>query len=257
MSKQDVVIVTGASSGIGSEVALELADKGYQVLAVARREKLLRRLRSINPNIVPVTADLTTNKGLEAIHSRVAENDYRVRYLVHSAGSVYPVKPLVEISQEEWRKNLNLNLDATLFLTQKLLPFFDNTKVLMLSSDSAGNPRKGWSGYSVSKTALSALYETMKKELPPEQVSVGLVRPGPVETAIAKIARNTPPDVFPDQALFRQWKDDGKMINPGTVGKFITWLLTETEHRDYSETAWDIRDESHHRHWLKGELCNS
>ena len=252
---QDVVIVTGASSGIGSEVTLELAGRGHRVLAVARREKLLNRLRSINHNIIPVAADLTTSEGLESIRALVAEKQFRVKYLVHSAGSVYPVKPLLEISEEEWRKNLSLNLDSTLFLTQKLLPYFDKTKVLLLSSDSAGNPRKGWSGYSVAKSALTALYETMKQELPASQASIGLVKPGPVETAIAKIARNAPVEVFPDQTLFRQLKDDGKMIAPATVGKFISWLLTETEEKDYSATVWDIRDDSHHRHWLNGQLC--
>ena len=60
---QDVVIVTDASSGIGSEVTEELANRGYKVLAIASMEKPLRRLYSFNKNIIPVVADPSSHEG--------------------------------------------------------------------------------------------------------------------------------------------------------------------------------------------------
>ena len=74
--------------------------------------------------------------------------------------------------------------------------------------------------------------------------------PGIVDTALMQGALEADPGVFPDRAEYASFADSGRLIDPSRVGRFYAWLLTSTSDGEYDEREWDIRDESHHEHWL-------
>ena len=113
---QDVVIVTGASSGIGSEVTEKLANRGYRVLAVASREKLLRRLYSFNKNIVPVVADPASQEGAKIIQKHLDREDGTVKCFVYSNPHFTHAK-VVLISSD--KKTLQKDLKKILYASLK------------------------------------------------------------------------------------------------------------------------------------------
>ena len=166
---QDVVIVTGAGSGIGSEVTLELASRGYRVLAIASREKLLRRLYSFNKNIVPIVADLSNNEDIEKIQALLNEEHITIKCLVHSSSRRISSK---SDSGERPAQT------STVALTKKLSPYFNGGKVLLVSSESSP----------VQKTREESLYDKLLGTIDSSRVNIGLIQSQAVEHVIEELA---------------------------------------------------------------------
>ena len=113
------IVVTGAGTGLGKAIALLFAGKGYPVLGVGRRLEPLERLRSQNPtNINVVSADVSKAEGREAIRAALPAS-VNVKYLIHNAGVLQPVKLLVEIGEEGIKRICNL---TTFFVFSFSLP---------------------------------------------------------------------------------------------------------------------------------------
>src|SRR5262245_57939890 len=140
-------VVTGASAGIGRALGLVLAGEGVEVLAVARRAHLLETLAA-RPNIVPVTADVTTEAGLEEVAAAVGERP--LAFLVHGAG-VFPRGRLMSLAATAWHEAFAVNVHARLALVRRLRRALRGGRVLFLGSDAARTARAGGAAYSVSK----------------------------------------------------------------------------------------------------------
>src|SRR5215470_10421422 len=123
-------VVTGASAGIGREIALALAAEGMEVLAVARRANLLEALAA-RPNIVPVTADVATEAGLDDVAAAVGEQPLAV--LVHGAG-VFPRGRLMSLAATAWHEAFAVNVHARLALVRRLRRALRGGRVLFLGS---------------------------------------------------------------------------------------------------------------------------
>ncbi len=248
--RQDFAVVTGAGSGIGRAVALELSEEPVTVLAVGRRAAALEETaRLARGRVLPLSADVATETGRDTVHAALGE-DARVRYLVHGAG-VQLIERVVDLRPESWRALMATNLDARLFLTQALLAqLAGGGRVLFVGSRSAARPRKGAAAYCTAQAACWMLHECLKLELGERAIRVALAIPGGVDTSMLQEAMRADPMVFPDQAEYAAAARAGKLIAPATVGRFYRWLLTRTDDERYSAAPWDIRDEAHHRQWL-------
>src|SRR5579872_3471856 len=164
------VIITGASSGIGQALSMSFGESGYNILAIGRNEINLQKIKSStkNGNVVTVIADLTEDDDIEKIAKNIFLKD-GIQYLVHCAAITEPHKPLIKISRAELKKIIDINVMAPIFLTQKLVPYFDKmTRVLFVGSDYVGVDKKirpGISGaYGISKSALRVAVEYFRRE---------------------------------------------------------------------------------------------
>ena len=167
---QDVIIVTGADSGFGSEVTEKLASLGYRVLAVAPREKSLRRLYSFHYNVTPVVADLSSDEGLNTILALLEKKHASVKCLIHSSPRRYPVSK---------QQQTEPKYSSTLKLTKKLKPFFGHSKVILV--DSGLTP--------IQKTRQQSIFHNLQKAFHGSDVEIDLVNPGPIEAVIAEAVR--------------------------------------------------------------------
>src|SRR5688572_12785421 len=108
-----IAVVTGASQGIGRAIALTLAAEGADVVAVARRREPLELLTgdvaALGRDAHAVTADVATAEGVQATVTATLERFDRVDVLVNNAGKGSP-KPMLELTDEDWRTSLELNL---------------------------------------------------------------------------------------------------------------------------------------------------
>lgn len=236
-------IVTGAGSGLGRAISIELAKTyGMNVLAVGRRLEPLKQTQKQAPQkIQTLSADVSSEEGRQKIVDFAA--DKAVKFVVHNAAVLQPVKPLRNITTEEWRTHFAINVEGPLFLTQKLLPYLgQGARILHISSGAAHHAYAGWGAYCTSKAALHMLYLVWNKELKEQGILVGSVRPGVVDTPMQDQVRQSSKEAFPELDRFLQLHAEGKLLAPQTVARFIGLLLTRTSDEQFVGQEWDIRE---------------
>ncbi len=162
-------VVTGASSGLGREFARALADRGYPVLAVARREDRLRALADEverdGGRLEPLVADLSTTEGVDMLLRNAGERE--VELLVNNAGlAIYG--PFTGVPPERERDLVRLNVEAVVALTRGLLPAMVERRrggVINVASQMAFQPMPYFAAYAASKAFVLSFSEALAEEL--------------------------------------------------------------------------------------------
>ena len=180
------IVVTGASKGIGFETSLHLLKSGHRVIAIARSEDKLTKLKlkSGSNNLHLVTADITKETDLIAIKNIVSEIG-QIDCLINNAGMVLN-KPFMETTDQEWASIFDVNLFAPIKLIKTLKPFF-NTDSHIVNIGSMGgfqgsNKFSGLAAYSTAKGALAILSESLSTELASDGIAVNCLCLGAVQT---------------------------------------------------------------------------
>jgi uncharacterized protein len=186
-----VMLVTGASSGIGEAAARRLArEPGASLVLVARREERLRALaaslaQSLGSERVSFLAvDLVDEDAPETIRAHVAERHGRLDLLVNNAGAAWR-KRFADGGYENVRRTMAINFDAQVRLTETLLPLLRESApsaIVNVASTAARVTRKGTGAYSASKAALASWSDALWMEEHAHGVHVGLVLPGFIST---------------------------------------------------------------------------
>jgi short-subunit dehydrogenase len=181
-----VVVITGASSGIGEAAAHRLArEPGASLVLVARREERLAALAgALGAPATWVAADLTAADAPERVRAHVAEHHGRVDLLVNNAGAAWRAT-FADGGYENVRRHMELNFDAQLRLTEALLPLLRASapSAIVNVASTAGRVARGGTGaYSASKFALAGWSDALWAEERAHGVHVGLVLPGFITT---------------------------------------------------------------------------
>ncbi|MCO6440743.1 MAG: SDR family NAD(P)-dependent oxidoreductase, partial [Nitrococcus mobilis] len=223
----ELAVVTGGGTGIGRAMVQRLAAEGLAVLAIGRRSGPLEALAQARPDRIETrAADVATPEGRAQVAEAIAGR--RVRYLLHNAGVLEPVRPLAVVGLAEWRYAQAVNVEGPLFLTQRLLPCLSGGRVLHVSSGAAHYPLAGWGAYCTAKAALYMLYQVLDLELRSHDIAVGSVCPGVVDTPMQALIREQDSERFPDVERFRELERTGMLKSPDTVADFVWQLLTRT-----------------------------
>jgi len=186
-----IVIVTGASSGIGRAVAAEFARNGSAVVAVGRSEKELMSIsESIGDTegtIQPHLADVTEMSQLERIVTETVDKFGKIDVLVNSAG-IIKNGSIENTTLDDWDKMMNINLRAVFALSQKCVPYLAVTSgnIVNISSVAGSRSFPNILAYGVSKAAVDQLTRSSALELAPKGIRVNAVNPGVVVTNIHK-----------------------------------------------------------------------
>lgn len=182
-----VVLITGASAGIGAAVAREAARKGYSLALTARREdrleSLAKELRESGREVLVVLADLEDPTAPEGIIPAVVGRFGRLDVLINNAGFGLPT--LFATSEpEDIRRQIDVNLTAPLLLARHAVPHLIESRGVMINVGSAitcvANPALG--AYGATKAGLAYFSSALRRELLHKGVQVCLVEPGPVKT---------------------------------------------------------------------------
>jgi uncharacterized protein len=181
-----VVVVTGASSGIGEAAARRLAlVPDAAVVVVARREDRLRALTaSLGERASFVAVDLLDEDAPERVRSHVAEHYGRLDLLVNNAGAAWRAT-FADGGYENVRRTMAINFDAQLRLTEALLPILRDSApsaIVNVASTAARVARAGTGAYSASKYAFAGWSDSLRAEEQLHGIHVGLVLPGFIST---------------------------------------------------------------------------
>jgi NADP-dependent 3-hydroxy acid dehydrogenase YdfG len=186
MDRTELIVVTGASTGIGAATSKELARRGFHVLAGVRREVDAEALRSVD-GIEPCILDITSDADVAAIADRV-DRDWRpLRALVNNAGIAVNA-PLEVLPIAEWRRQFDVNLFGHIAMTQALFPALLNSSGTVVNISSIGGkvalPTYG--AYAGSKFAMEAVSDALRRETNGTGINVVVIEPGAVKTEIAE-----------------------------------------------------------------------
>jgi len=181
---KETALVTGASSGIGRETALKLAEKGFSVIAAARRKERLVDMTDNVQGITPVQVDLAEPEDTKKFCDYLAQLSTPVSVLINNAG--YSIRGALEdVPVEAARRLFEVNLFALMRVTQACLPAMRNQRkgiIVNLSSIVGKFTFPGSGVYAASKHALEAITDAMRMELEPLGIRVVAIRPGPINT---------------------------------------------------------------------------
>jgi NAD(P)-dependent dehydrogenase (short-subunit alcohol dehydrogenase family) len=184
--KAEIMVVTGASTGMGTATARELAARGYHVLAGVRREHDADTIRA--EGVEPVILDITRPEHIEALVDRITADPHGrpLRALVNNAG-ISVNAPAEALPLDEWRRLFEVNLFGHVAITQALLPFLHRShgRIVNISSVGGKVALPTYGAYAGAKFALEAVSDSLRRELAPHGVQVVVVEPGAVKTEMA------------------------------------------------------------------------
>jgi NADP-dependent 3-hydroxy acid dehydrogenase YdfG len=186
-----VIIITGASSGIGKATALKLASEGFKVVLTARREEKLEDIQSeiekLGGQALAVAADVTKVDELKHVVEKAKSHFGTVTGLVNNAG-LMPLSFIEKFKTEEWDTMVDVNIKGVLNGLTAVLPEMIKNKggnIINISSSAAHRYFPGGAVYCATKSAVKMLSEGLRQELAPKYgINVTSIEPGATESEL-------------------------------------------------------------------------
>ncbi|KAB2334876.1 SDR family oxidoreductase [Cytobacillus depressus] len=235
MNNKMVVIITGASKGLGRALTLAFAKQGVRLAICARGEAMLRKVeqeaREIGAEVIAVDADVTNVKDVNRFVSIVEETFGRIDILINNA-SVFGPGPmlLADYPDHDFAEVVRANVVNPFLVTKRVLPGMlirNIGRILNVTSEAGKTGFAEWGAYGISKFAVEGLTQTWADELQDTGVSVGMVDPGEMDTEMHAIAvldcdyelgnPHEVADVFVHLALSESVKVNGKRFEAQAI----------------------------------------
>ena len=210
-------IVTGASSGIGKEVALRLLQAGAQVSLVSRNPDRILQDLPAGSNAKGYAIDLGEIAQVAPKMQAIAADMGGVDILINNAGMAY-IGEIIDMPLDEWQKLFDLNLTSVFQCLQAVLPSMRSQKsgtIINVASIAAKQGFPNWGAYCASKFALLGLTQAIAAEEQPHGIKVMSICPGSVDTALWDTLGDKVPPSF----------NRASMLRPTTVAESIMTLV--------------------------------
>lgn len=185
--KGKIALVTGAGQGIGREIALALARNGAEVVVTDVSDKIFevgKEIESVGTKAFPVKCDVTDAKEAVAIEEKVLAKYERIDILVNNAG-IYPQKPFLEMTMEEWNKVLSVNLNGVFHCTKAVIPKMVEQKygkiVNIASIAGVVVGYRNLAHYSASKAGVVGFTKSLALEMAQYGININAIAPGPID----------------------------------------------------------------------------
>ena len=230
MSENPVVIVSGASSGVGAATARWLASIGSAVTLVSRSEGALddiaKEVQRLGGTPLAFKADISDAVACRAAVSKTLDRFGRLDALVNNAGIIEPIASVANADPERWRYNIAVNLLGPFYLARGAIAQLrkHRGRIVNVSSGAATVTVEHVSAYCAAKAALNHFTRVLAAE--ESRLTVMAVRPGVVDSRMQKtIRRDSPGAMTADQVMYyRNLKERGELEAPEVPGRAIAWL---------------------------------
>ena len=222
-----IILVTGASDGIGREAAQTYARYGATVILLGRNEEKLRQVaRTIadengtQPQWFTLDLLTCTSEECHQLALRIAAHFPRLDGVLHNAGLLGDICPMSEQNPLVWQDVMQVNVNATFMLTQALLPLLlkSDAGSLVFTSSSVGRQgRANWGAYATSKFATEGMMQVLADEYQNRHLRVNCINPGGTRTGMRASA-------FPTE-------DPQKLKSPADIMPLYLWLMGDDSRR--------------------------
>ena len=178
-----VVLVTGASSGIGAAIAIAFAEGGWDVMAAGRDEGRLEEVADVSDSIVTWSGELTGSEDCDELIADTIDEFGEIDCLVNNAG-VLVRADAADTSDEDWRDTMSINLDVPFYLSRAALPYLQRAEgsIVNIASDWGLHGGERAVAYCASKGGLVLLTRAMARDHASDGVRINAICPGDVDT---------------------------------------------------------------------------
>lgn len=192
--KGKYAIITGASRGIGREIATALAREGVDLLLVSRTGEALISLCDELKEYSRVSyfvADLSDSGQMKKLFTHARKNEIKPDILIHSAGQFFHAE-IIDTLEEDLDLAYKVNFKAPFLITRHFLPdiIANQGSIVFINSTATLNPKKQSTLYSTTKSALKTFADVLHKEVHPKGVRIINIFPGRVDTEMQQLATN-------------------------------------------------------------------
>lgn len=233
--KDKVIVITGASSGMGEAAAKHLSELGATVVLGARRtdriEKLAKEINNSGGKALAIATDVTKRKQVKKLVDSAVEKYGRVDVMLNNAG-IMPLSPMDRINVDEWDQMVDVNIKGVLYGIAAVLPHMKNQKsghIINTSSVAGHKIFNGSAVYSATKFAVRALSEGLRIDVKPYNIRTTIVSPGAVKTELLEHISET------DIQQANQDYVGAVGINPDSFARVVAFAICQPEDIDLNE----------------------
>ena len=220
--KNKVVIVTGASSGIGAATARLLSKNGARVVLASRNKEKLQKISEEIPGSFVVVTDMTKEDQVKNLIKKTKEHFGRIDVLINNAGQGYDA-PIEKISSKTFRNLFELDLLGPVIAMKEAIPVMRKQKMGMIVNISSGTALMAipnMSAYSSLKRAIVGISLTAEEELSKDNIKVSVVYP---YITLTDFEKNTIKDGIEEE----EWENDDSDLRPGDSAEYIAEKILE------------------------------
>lgn len=208
--KDKVVLVTGASGGLGAFVTRAFLEAGATVVGVSRK---IQQSEFDSSAFTAIPAEISTAAGAKAMVESLAKKSGRLDVVAHTVGGFAGGSSVAETGDALFQRMLDVNLNSTFYLLRAVLPMMRKTgngRIIAVGSRAALEPGAGIGGYSASKAAMVSLIKTVALENKDAGITANVILPGTIDTPANRKAMSN--------------ADTSKWVQPANVARLIVWL---------------------------------
>src|SRR5918912_649507 len=222
MLRGKVVMITGASRGLGRALTLAFAEEGANLVINSRNsdslDPVVKEAEDAGAEVLAVPADVSVQADVERLVNAAVDRFGRIDVLVNNAGLLGPRVPIVEYPEDEWPKVLEANLTGPFLLTKALIPHMpEGGSIINVTSGVSIQGRARWGAYSVSKFGMEGFTQILAAELEERGIRANSVDPGGMRTEMRAAA-------YPNE-------DPNTLVTP-EKNIDVFWYLASDESRD-------------------------
>jgi len=215
------ILITGASRGIGRDIALNSKEKGYKVLGTSTTNEGVSSLKE--NGIHGLQLDLNDKKSVESFNGLLTQEHPDITVLVNNAG-ITRDNIVLRMSEEEWTDVLNVNLHGAFKVTKTVLKFMLKKRwgrILNITSTSASTGNRGQANYAAAKAGIEAFSKSLAKEVGSRGITVNAIAPGYIQTDMTEvISENVKEEILSQIPLSRFGK-------PEEISQLVDFLISD------------------------------
>lgn len=231
-----IILITGASSGIGEACARLIAQEGGKLILVARRKErldaLVKELAQINSTeCLPYCLDIRDNKAIEEFIKNLPTPWQSIDVLINNAGTALSTDPIQQGELSNWETMIDTNIKGLLYISRQILPIMLQHKqghVVNIGSIAGQDCYLNGNVYSATKHAVRALSKSMRLDLAGSGIRVTEIAPGAVETEFSIVRWN-------DKERAKAFYEDFNPLFAADVADAVLYSITRPAHVDIAE----------------------